>query len=78
MKSIITPSREKRTVDLMANESPEALELIDHIKQNNFIVNHIYSGSSTPILQDNDLFIVGSGNIRTTYCRGLGVYDKNL
>lgn len=76
MKNIMEPLNARRTVDLIANESPEAIELVNHITQNNFVVNHIYSGSSTPILKDKDLFVVGSGNIRSSYCRFIEAYNK--
>lgn len=65
-KNNILPT-EKQVVDFIANVSPEALILKDLISQNNFVVNHIYSGSSIPILKDADYYVVGSNHIRACY-----------
>jgi len=67
-------------VDLIANESTEAKALIESISGNNYSVNHIYSGSSIPVLRYNDLIVIGSNNIRASYTRqyqGNGTEQSN-
>ena len=58
-----------KKIDLIANASSEANELIKQLIKNNYCVNHIYTGSDTPVLKDNDNFIIGANNIRLHYIK---------
>ena len=57
----------KRTVELIENDSIEAIELKEALLERGLNVNHIYNGSSIPILIDRDNYIVGKGNIIFQY-----------
>jgi hypothetical protein len=65
--------KQKRNIELIANDTNGALELKKLLVQKGMIVNHIYTGSSTPILIDNGYYLVGAGNIRRNY----GLFNKN-
>lgn len=58
---------EKRNIEFIANNTPEAIELKEQLTRKNIIVNHIYTGSAVPILIENGNYIVGAGNIRANY-----------
>jgi hypothetical protein len=60
-------TEQKRNIEFIANNTPEAIELKDALAGKGLIVTHIYSGSSIPILIDNGNCTVGSGNIRRNY-----------
>ena len=60
-------TNKKRTVELLANDSVEAIELKDSLLEKGLNVNHVYSGSSIPILIENSNYFVGAGNIRFQY-----------
>jgi hypothetical protein len=57
----------KRNMEFIANNTSEALELKKSLEKEGFNVNHIYTGSSVPILIDKGNYTVGAGNIRTMY-----------
>lgn len=57
----------KRTVELLANDGGEATELKELLSKKGLNVNHIYNGSSIPILIEDNNYIVGKGNIMTQY-----------
>jgi len=60
-------TNEKRSVEFLANDSKEAKDMKKSLEEKGLKVNHIYSGSSVPILIDNGLPTRGAGNIRTYY-----------
>jgi len=60
-------SKQKRNIELIANNSSAAIELKDQLIAMGFEVNHIYTGSSVPILMENGNYIVGAGKIRANY-----------
>lgn len=57
----------KRTIELLANNTAEAKELKEALSKKGFKVNHIYSGSFTPIVIENGHYYSGLGNIRVMY-----------
>jgi hypothetical protein len=59
--------KQKRSVEFIANNTPAAIELKDALVKRGLDVNHIYTGSSVPILIDNENYTIGSGNIRINY-----------
>jgi len=59
--------KQKRNIELIANNTDAAKELKEQLSQKGFDVTHIYTGSSTPILIDNKNYTVGSGHIRAMY-----------
>jgi len=60
-------TNKKRTVELIANDSNEAKELKNSLEAKGLSVNHIYGGSSKPILIENENYFFGAGNIRFQY-----------
>ncbi len=59
--------KSKRTIELIANDNKEVIELKELLLVNGLNVNHIYSGSSKPVLIENGNYFVGVGNIRFQY-----------
>jgi hypothetical protein len=57
----------KRSVEFIANNTKEALDMKKSFEEKDFEVNHIYTGSSVPILIDEGNYTVGAGNIRRNY-----------
>lgn len=62
--------KSKRTIELIANNTGEAIELKNRLTKESLDVTHIYTGSSVPILKDNEHYTVGTGNIRMNYLTG--------
>jgi hypothetical protein len=60
-------TEQKRSVEFIANNTDEALNLKKSLEEKGFIVTHIYTGSSVPILLDNGNYTTGAGNIRRNY-----------
>ena len=61
-------SNQERTIEFIANNTREAIELKGKLSEKGFDVNHVYTGSSVPILIDkNNNYTVGAGNIRMNY-----------
>ncbi len=56
-----------KKVEFIANNTREAIELKNKLAEKGLIVNHIYTGSSVPVLIDNGYYSVGAGNIRRNY-----------
>lgn len=56
-----------KKVELIANNTIGAIELKNKLVEKGLIVNHIYTGSSVPILIDNGYYSVGAGHIRMNY-----------
>ena len=59
--------KSKRSVEFIANNTNGALELKKSLEKKDFNVNHIYTGSSVPILIDEGNYTSGAGNIRLMY-----------
>ena len=59
--------KDKRTIELLANDSDDAIELKELLLEKGLNVNHIYGGSSVPILIENGNYFVGKGNITAQY-----------
>jgi hypothetical protein len=62
----------KKVVDFIANSSSEAMDLKNLISNNNFEVNHIFTGSTIPIIKDAGYYVAGSSNIRILYTSSNG------
>ena len=60
-------TKSKRNIELIANNTGEAIEMKKSLEKKGFNVNHIYTGSSVPILIDNGHYTTGAGNIRAMY-----------
>ncbi len=60
-------SKSKRSVELIANNTKEALDMKKSLEKKGFDVNHIYTGSSVPILIENKNYYSGLGHIRMMY-----------
>jgi len=60
-------TKEKRNIELIANNTREALDLKQSLEKREFNVNHIYTGSCIPTLIDNDNYTTGAGHIRIMY-----------
>jgi len=58
---------EKRTIDLIANNSKGAVELKKALSEKGLNVNHIYTGCLTPMLIEDGYLIIGAGNIKALY-----------
>ncbi|MEK6833485.1 MAG: hypothetical protein AABY32_05550 [Nanoarchaeota archaeon] len=59
--------KSKRTIEFIANNTNEALALKKSLLEEGLDVNHIYTGSSVPILIDEGNYTSGAGNIRLMY-----------
>jgi hypothetical protein len=59
--------KQKRNIELIANNTDGALEMKKALSERGYEVNHIYTGCSTPILIENSNYTVGSGHIRAMY-----------
>jgi hypothetical protein len=57
----------KRSIELIANNTGEAIKLKEALTERGFNVNHIYTGSSLPITIEKGYVLVGAGNIRANY-----------
>jgi len=61
-------SNQKRTIELIANNTSEALALKESLEKKGFDVNHVYTGSSVPtLIDDRNNYTVGAGHIRAMY-----------
>jgi hypothetical protein len=60
-------TKQKRSIEFIANNTDAALELKKSLEDKGFDVNHIYTGSSVPTLIDNKNYTVGAGHIRANY-----------
>jgi hypothetical protein len=60
-------TKQKGSIEFIANNTDAALELKKSLEDKGFNVNHIYTGSSVPILIDNKHYYSGAGNIRRNY-----------
>lgn len=62
---------QKRSVEFIANNTREAIELKNKLSEAGLNVNYIYTGSSVPVLRENKYYTIGAGNIRAMYglCR---------
>jgi hypothetical protein len=60
-------AEQKRNIELIANNTDEALALKKSLEKEGFNVNHIYTGSSVPVIIDNGNYAVGAGHIRMMY-----------
>jgi hypothetical protein len=59
--------KEKREVEYWANNSPLAIEIRESLLERGLKVNHIFTGSTLPILKDGNNYTIGVGNILTSY-----------
>ena len=59
--------KQKRNIELIANNTNEAIALKKSLEEKGFNVNHIYTGSCVPILKDEDNYTIRAGNIRRNY-----------
>lgn len=59
--------KQKRSVEFIANNTEEALDMKKALEKKGFDVNHIYTGSSVPTLIDDGNYTTGAGNIRANY-----------
>lgn len=59
---------EKRSVKFYANNSNEANEMKESLLERGLNVNHVFTGSSVPILiEETGYTLSGAGNIRMMY-----------
>jgi hypothetical protein len=66
--------KEKRSVQFYANNTNEAIEMKTSLLEKGLKVNHIFTGSSVPVLiEETGYTISGAGNIRMMY----GLIQKN-
>lgn len=59
--------KEKKSIDFIANNSEEALNIKKALEKKGYEVNHIYTGIGIPMLIDGYNFIFGARNIRLDY-----------
>jgi len=58
----------KRSVEFIANNTKEALDMKKSLEDKGFDVNHVYTGCSvSTLIDDNKNYTTGAGNIRANY-----------